>query len=122
MNTVICIAYRDGYGDRTSDYEILSGEITQDQIAIIESCLEEGECVIAEQVGLMTPFESLGNPPTKMDHVWTILTDFSDDTPEVKDLVTSSRTTNNLSINEFIKNILMIDWDIEKEMKRLGMQ
>lgn len=52
MNTRIDYLYRDGSNNKKPNAAVVSGEISQDQIDLILSCLEDGEYFIPEQVGL----------------------------------------------------------------------
>lgn len=67
MNTRIGYLYRDADNYKIHHDEVLRGEITQQQLATIVSCLDSGEYFIPHQVGLPdTRFDSI----TDSDHPW----------------------------------------------------
>lgn len=122
-NTELELRYVDASGHKAYETVVLDGAITQAQIDAIRPRLEMGESIIAHQVGLPTPaenFEDRFDFPTDDDHVWTDLEAFVDGTPEAEDMHTDDPDDGLMSVEEFVNQILTVEWDVEAEMKRLG--
>lgn len=122
-NTQLELRYVDAAGHKAYETVVLDGAITQEQIAIIKAHLEDGECLIAHQVDLPTPaetFEDRYDFPTDDDHVWTELEAFADGAPSVEDLLTDDPDDGLMSIEEFVKRVSSVEWDVAAEMERLG--
>ena len=67
MNTKISYMYRDADNYKIYHSEVLSGEISQQQIEEITACLNDGEYFIPHQVGLA---EKRFDTITESDHPW----------------------------------------------------
>lgn len=70
MNTLFSYTYRDASNYKAHRTVVFEGEFTADDLALIESKLEEdGVCFIPSQVGLHDLQHTLG-APSDDDHVW----------------------------------------------------
>lgn len=124
MNTKLCLLYRDASNYKTSKEVVLAGEITAEQIAVIGAKLDEGEYLIAEQVGLPTPSwefrDKDGWPSDDLDHVFTTLTAFSEGSPEVESMLTDEEPTEEMSIDDLVARFAAVDsWNIVAEWQRM---
>lgn len=68
MNTKIHYLYRDADNYKMPNRCVISGEMTEAQIAQIMDCLDEGEYFIPCQVGL--PEERFEKTDPQADHCW----------------------------------------------------
>ena len=78
-NTLITLKYVDENNYKESINYVLKGEITDEQLNEIAEHLEDGECIIAEEIGLPTPalqFAEKYDFPTEDDHVFTTIQEF----------------------------------------------
>ena len=126
MNTLITLKYVDADNYKQSIEFVLAGEITDEQITTISAKLEDGECIIAQQLGLPTPSEKMAELhtfPTESDHVFTTIEEFQDGLPKAIDMLTDDvPTIPDYSADTFVMSILSVtEWDIQTEMTRLGM-
>lgn len=123
MNTLLQLNYADASNHKKDIELVLEGEITVDQIATIASKLNEGESIIAHQVGLPTPSEKFDEDfdfPTADDHVWTDIEAFSYGNPSPKDMLTDKEPNFHMTISEFVEKMKAVEeWDIGAEMERL---
>jgi hypothetical protein len=122
-NTKINLLYRDASNYKTALDVVVKGAITRQQIKQIKSNLDDGQFIIAHQVGLPTPsFNFAGKdgwPNDDLDHVWTTLEDFEDD-PEPEELHTSDVSTVGMTIEQLANAIANAKWDIAAEMERMA--
>lgn len=79
-NTKLNYLYRDAANYKTWNAVVFQGEITEEQIETIMSCLDSGEYFIPEQVGL--PADRGGELDMEYDHCWFELDSSSFDTTE----------------------------------------
>lgn len=123
MNTGLQLQYYDESGYSQSIDVILRGEITSSQIKTIGMSLNEGDSIIAEQVGLPTPSEQFASEfefPTDNDHVWTTINEFRDGEPVAENMLTDGEPNIDMSVDQFIESLQQVNWDIGGEMERLG--
>jgi len=124
MNTELNLEYRDAANWGTSETVILAGEITPELYDRIKRKLSGGDDLIAYQVGLPTPSEKMDEYatfPTEDDHVWTTISEFTDEPDSVQDLLTDAEPTEEMTLEEFVEKLEQIsEWDVGAEMERLG--
>ena len=126
MNTKITLKYVDADNYKQQIDYVLKGEITDKQLNEIVEYLEDGECIIAEQIGLPTPallFAENYDFPTEDDHVFTTIQEFQSGVPEASSLLTEEPPTDpNYTVDVFCNKIIEADgWDVTNEVNRLGM-
>ncbi|WP_060059903.1 hypothetical protein [Burkholderia ubonensis] len=128
LNTQINLMYRDGDNHKEVLSEVVSGAISQEQVAQISEHLEDGIFLIAEQVGLPTPsFLYCGKYrwPTKSDHVFTTWLDFEEaqddglSSPAAEAMLTDKAPTLDLNIDTLVARILSAKWDAKPEWTRM---
>lgn len=125
MNTRIELEYRTAT-DSASEIIVLAGAITQAQADQITSNMIDEFQVIAHQIGLPTPSESLAQErefPDSEDHLLTNFSDWLVDTPMAESLHTTDTPTHDLPITELADRIEQIGpegWDFLAEDVRLG--
>tara|TARA_B100002003_G_scaffold238589_1_gene256999 strand:+ start:860 stop:1270 length:411 start_codon:yes stop_codon:yes gene_type:complete len=125
-NTSLKLMYRDEDNNKTFLDIVLAGLITDEQIKSVQSVMDDECQIIAKQVGLPTPSETLSEAypfPTEADHVWTTVFAFEDTTPRAADLHTLAPVTSpSMTVEEFVNNMLAIEcWDETTEVERLGL-
>ncbi|APD92022.1 hypothetical protein BM525_19255 (plasmid) [Alteromonas mediterranea] len=125
-NTSLKLMYRDEDNNKTYLDIVLAGLITDEQIKSVQSVMDDECKIIAKQVGLPTPSETLSEAysfPTEADHVWTTVFAFEDTTPRAADLHTLAPVTSpSMTVEEFVNNMLAIEcWDETAEVERLGL-
>jgi hypothetical protein len=126
MNTLITLKYVDGDNYKQHLDFVLAGEISDSQLQDIANKLDDGECIIADQIGLPTPSASFAGRfdfPTDSDHAWTTIEEFQSGVPSASELYTDNKPTiEGYTVDNFVNNILAIhEWDESSEMSRLGM-
>lgn len=122
MNTRLDLEYRDASNYKANICVVLEGEITPDMISQIGDHLDDGDCIIADQVGLPTPSEQLFREfdgPSEDDHVYTAIEQWSDGDPVVADFLTDAPPTLEMSVWKFTQIITSTVWDVSREMMRL---
>lgn len=122
MNTRLDLEYRDASNYKANICVVLEGEITPDMISQIGDHLDDGDCIIADQVGLPTPSEQLFREfdgPGEDDHVYTAIEQWSDGDPVVADFLTDAPPTLEMSVWKFTQIITSTVWDVSREMMRL---
>lgn len=123
MNTKINLMYRDGDNYKAYKEVVLAGAITAPQIASIKSKLDDGEYLIANQVGLPTPREELIGKygfDEHTDHVYTTMSDFFDGVPTVESMLTDDAPTEDFSIDELAARFKAVGtWDVSSEWDRM---
>lgn len=100
MNTIFFYGYRDASNYKTHHAVVLSGTLTEEEIAEIRGCADEGIYFIAEQVGL--PHEFPGEICSD-DHCWCYFyddvdfeqTDLDPEYGSVHDLLNAFRLAKN---------------------------
>jgi len=130
INTVLSLMYRDGANHKAHITVVLVGLITQAQIGQLKSCAQDGQFIIANQVGLPTPAaqfkEKVGFPSETLDHVWTTL--LSEDVDIASGWHTSREPSSSSSdelitktVDEFVAEMESAKdkWDISAEWIRL---
>lgn len=125
-NTLITLKYVDASNYKKSIDYVLKGEITDEQLNEIAEHLEDGECIIAEEIGLPTPalqFAENYDFPTEDDHVFTTIQEFQSGIPSAESLHTDLPPTDpNYTVDDFYTRIIESNgWDITREYERLGM-
>ncbi|UAA39629.1 hypothetical protein KIH87_04530 [Paraneptunicella aestuarii] len=124
MNTELSLKYVDASNYKSYLTIILSGAITTEEITTLSQHLEDGDSIIAHQVGLPTPSELLASQfqfPSVDDHVWTILEAFEHGIPQANSMHTEKAATiSNYSISQFVQRVSNADWDVSEEMARLN--
>lgn len=121
-NTKISLMYRDADNYKAHKEVIVSGAITAEQIQQIRSGLEDGQFIIADQVGLPTPsfdfmkYDSWPNDDS--DHVWTTLPDFEGDVSPAE-LHTTDEETEEITIEQLAEAIANAKWDVPTEWARM---
>lgn len=125
MNTLITLKYVDANNCKSLVDFVLSGSITDAQLSTIAKKLDEGECIIADQIGLPTPSRQMAERfdfPTESDHVWTTIEEFQAGVPKAKDLMTELEPSlPDYTVDVFVTSITGIDsWDEVSEMSRVG--
>ena len=126
MNTKITLKYVDASNYKKHIDYVMAGEITDEQLKEIATHLEDGECIIAEQVGLPTPalqFAENFDFPTEDDHVFTTIQEFQSGIPDAASLYTEEAPTDpDYTVEQFYERILDCNgWDVSYEVERLGM-
>ena len=123
MNSVFDLEYRDAANYRAGERVVVSGEITQDQIDEISRNLEDGQFIIAHQVGLPTPAEKLHAEfgVDSDDHVFTTLEQWESDQPTIADFLTEDPATIEMTVEELARKIGSASWDVSGEMERQGL-
>ena len=124
MNTQLSLMYRDASNYKLHLDVVLSGTLSNSDIAEIRSKLVDGQFVIAHQVGLPTPsvrFASRYSFPTEDDHVYTTLADFEDEDLDPAALAITTDETPLMSCSDFMERVRSVVWDEGAEMRRLGM-
>lgn len=123
MNTELSLKYVDASNYKSYLTVVLSGAITTEEVTLLSQHLEDGDSIIAHQVGLPTPSELLASQfqfPSVDDHVWTMLESFEHGIPQASTMHTDKAATiNNYSISQFVQKVSKTNWDISKEMARL---
>lgn len=106
MNTRICYMYRDADNYKTHHDEVLSGEITQQQLMAIVDCLDEKTYFIPHQVGLP---EVRFDQVTESDHCWFELC------PEQDFSSTNDEPTIDITVDELVERFQKAKghWDEE---------
>lgn len=121
MNTEIKLMYVDADNYKKTDRVVLAGEISADQIERIQECLDDGEFLIAHQLGLPSPVEQM-EALGEADHVWTTMTAFQHgEEPSPEDMLTQDAPTLAMTVDQFVAAIEAVEWDTHAEMERLGL-
>lgn len=123
-NTRIELMYCDAGNFKTFIEVILRGAISDDQLLLVKSMLDDHCKIIAHQIGLQSPREvSRRDLDAEMDHVYTELTAFSNGLPVAESLWTHQPVTREqLTVDEFVRRIVAVEaWDIRAEMDRIGL-
>lgn len=121
-NTALDLMYRDGDNYKRFERVVLAGLMTQAQYDAIKAKLEDGEYLIAHQVGLPTPAEQNYGydnwPNDDFDHVFTTLTDFSEGV-SVEKMYTRDEPTLDMTVDEFIAKVAAVkEWGVAAEWGR----
>lgn len=129
LNTRLRLKYEDSSGQSVFLTEVLSGEITIKQAALIKDSIFEPADLIAEQVGLPTPavkmLQSLRDwPNPSVDHVYTTLLDFESGIPDVSLMLTTEPPTLDLSVYDLVVKLraadfsnTAVEWDRQAKIK-----
>jgi len=122
QNTRLGLLYRDAGNYKKTLTVVLAGAITEAQLAVVRSRLEEGRYCIAHQVGLPTPAEqNIGKddwPNDDLDHVYTELANLTEPV-EAHMLHTSEPPTLELSVDEWVEDMAAVEyWDVAEETAR----
>ncbi|WP_425953111.1 hypothetical protein [Ralstonia pseudosolanacearum] len=124
-NTKLELVYCDADNCQVRETVVLSGVLSQVEIVMLARKLQEGDKIIAHQVGLPTPsLQQRGNgdwPNEKIDHVFTTLEAFEGGAvPHMEDLLTLEPPTHELSIKDLYQSLLDVKgWDVASEWGRL---
>lgn len=121
-NTKLALQYTDAHNYKQSMIVVLGGSITQEQLEMLQSKLNEGEYIIADQVGLPTPAEKNrgydGWPNEELDHVFTRLANLAE-AVQAEELHTTEAPTIALHVDELAARFsVLTQWDIEAEQRR----
>lgn len=121
-NTKLVLLYRDGVDEERALVVILEGAIDEGQLALLKAKLEEGEYLIADQVGLPTPAEQMRGqdewPNGQIDNVFTRITNVLDE-QAAEALWTNEPPSIALHIDELVARMNVVkEWDIEAEWER----
>lgn len=123
MNTKIKLLYRDANNYKKGATVIVGGAITARQIALMASKLDDGVCIIAEQVGLPSPIEHFIKEyglSDESDHVFTEMEAFSDGAPDPASMLTVEDSTVDFTIDDLTARFESIEsWDEASEWERL---
>lgn len=113
MNTIIDYLYRDASNYKRWNTEIVSGEITQEDLDRIEAILFDGEYFVPHDVGL-PEHRVVDDYRTDDDHCW-----FEWQTYDVDDVeFTSQPPTIDLTIDQLVSNFeSVVKWDERGWMK-----
>ncbi len=122
MNTKLTLSYRDAANYKTALQVVLRGAITQEQVQCLVEKLDEGQFLIAAQVGLPTPSENFrgkdGWPNDELDHPYTQVFEAQE---LAQNLHTSDEPTIDLSVDELVKRVCAVQgWDEDAEWTRLN--
>ncbi|KRW83702.1 hypothetical protein [Marinobacter sp. P4B1] len=120
QNTKITIQYADAANWKQHATVILGGVPTAKDIRAAIANLEDGEFLVAHQVGLPTPQEGSDGED---DHVFCTLDIFEGAHPEddIECFLTDEPPTMNMSVADLLDKIATQDWDVASEMARLGL-
>lgn len=121
-NTKLELMYRDGDNYKTFLDYILTGPITEAQIAELKSLLTDGCDVIANEVGLPTPAEGMfvDYEPSEQDHPYTTLVALDCAKPNLSDFLTCDPADTDLTVDELIIEVRAAKWNEMAEIERLG--
>lgn len=108
MNTAISYMYRDGSNFKAYDYVVLSGLITWDQV---KALAEDGEYIIAHEVGLPELQHQLTGFPNEDDHVYHEIDGVES---------TDQQPTMTMTAMEFLQLLREAPYDVPAAMERLG--
>lgn len=119
-NIEVTVQYADASNWKQQATIILSGTPEAEDIRAAVENLEDGEFLIAHQVGLPTPQEGSDSDD---DHVFCTLDIFEGANPEndIKCFLTDSKPTIDMTIGELLRKIASQKWDVPAEMARLGL-
>lgn len=124
MGVRIELMYRDADNHKAFDSVLLQGGINTDQIREIAKLCDEGCKVIASEIGLPTPAETLMAEygESVADHVFTTLEQWEDRLPEPEELHADEPEPRfGTSVDQLIERLRAAPWDIGKEMMRLDL-
>lgn len=115
--TRIPYMYADASNYKAGATVFVTGAFTRGQLATISKKLDGGEFFIPTQVGITALQPTLASFPSEDDHVWhrLVVADFTavDTVPEGETVFGSA--------TELATRFLEVEWDIRKELERLGL-
>lgn len=125
MNTKFELTYRDAHNYKKFAVVVLSGAITNEQIAKITPKLNDGSGIICHQVGLptITGFDQNSTYDDDIDHVFTEIDQWegSNEAPTPDQFLTTDAANVTLSIADFTHRMVNLsEWDIPAELDRIG--
>lgn len=124
-NTELCLMYRDADNYKFEVMVVLKGELSQEAWSKLDEIAEDGAFVIAEQLGLPTPHETIEAKgftfPTEADHAWTTVCELEDEVTDVAELFTDAQPTIDMTAEELAAKIDGVTWNLLAESERLGL-
>jgi len=124
-NTLIALKYVDADNYKEFDDVVFEGEMSQETFDLLKSSLDDGQFIIADQIGLPSPNEAMfeSQDPGDGDHVWTTVCVFEEEiNPAPANFLTNREPTTTMTLEDLTTRLREhVAWDIEGEINRLGL-